>query len=64
MKEPSASILDVGVDSALDRSGFDQDMIVKRGGKYVWSKLDKNLDWTVKISIRFEKSLNPQNPKS
>lgn len=44
-KTPSASILDVGVKSAMSKSGFDRKMFFKRGGKYVWSKKDMNLDW-------------------
>ncbi|XP_013398024.1 radical S-adenosyl methionine domain-containing protein 2 [Lingula anatina] len=44
-KTPSRSLLDVGVDSALAKSGFDEKMFYKRGGKYVWSKADMKLDW-------------------
>ncbi|XP_052248563.1 radical S-adenosyl methionine domain-containing protein 2-like [Dreissena polymorpha] len=44
-KEPSRSLLDVGVDNALNFSGFDEKMFFKRGGKYVWSKADMQLDW-------------------
>ena len=44
-KDPSKSILDVGVKAALDNSGFDEEMFVKRGGKYKWSKADQLLDW-------------------
>ncbi|KAL3832556.1 hypothetical protein ACJMK2_024189 [Sinanodonta woodiana] len=44
-KEPSRSILDVGVTDALKFSGFDEKMFFKRGGKYVWSKGDIRLDW-------------------
>ncbi|PSN36004.1 Radical S-adenosyl methionine domain-containing protein 2 [Blattella germanica] len=44
-KQPSPSILDVGVASALDHSGFDEDMFFKRGGVYKWSKAHMNLDW-------------------
>lgn len=45
-KDPSPSILDVGVDLALDRSGFDEKMFFVRGGKYKWTKdpVDPN-DW-------------------
>lgn len=39
-KTPSPSLLDVGVANALDRSGFDEAMFFKRGGKYTWSKQD------------------------
>ncbi|XP_009940366.2 S-adenosylmethionine-dependent nucleotide dehydratase RSAD2 [Opisthocomus hoazin] len=44
-KEPSKSILDVGVEAAIKFSGFDETMFLKRGGKYVWSKADMKLDW-------------------
>ncbi|NWT35830.1 RSAD2 protein, partial [Chroicocephalus maculipennis] len=44
-KEPSKSILDVGVEAAIKFSGFDENMFLKRGGKYVWSKADMKLDW-------------------
>lgn len=44
-KDPSKSVLDVGVDNALMFSGFDEKMFFKRGGKYVWSKADLRLDW-------------------
>lgn len=44
-KEPSKSLLDVGVAVALGKSGFDERMFFKRGGKYVWSKGDLSLDW-------------------
>ena len=44
-KEPSKSILDVGVEAAIKFSGFDEKMFLKRGGKYVWSKADMILDW-------------------
>ena len=30
-KDPSKSILDVGVKAALDKSGFDEEILVKRG---------------------------------
>lgn len=39
-KIPSPSILDVGVKSALNFSGFDEAMFFKRGGVYKWSKKD------------------------
>ena len=39
------SLLDVGVQNALDQSGFDEKMFLKRGGKYQWSKKDQELDW-------------------
>ncbi|XP_028837275.1 S-adenosylmethionine-dependent nucleotide dehydratase RSAD2 [Denticeps clupeoides] len=44
-KDPSKSILDVGVHEAIKFSGFDEKMFLKRGGKYVWSKADMNLEW-------------------
>ncbi|XP_038595862.1 radical S-adenosyl methionine domain-containing protein 2 [Tachyglossus aculeatus] len=44
-KEPSKSILDVGVQEAIKFSGFDEKMFLKRGGKYVWSKAELNLQW-------------------
>ena len=44
-KDPSPSILDVGVQAALNMSGFDEKTFFKRGGKYKWSKMDKTLDW-------------------
>ena len=44
-KDPSPSILDVGVKAAMDGSGFDEKLSFKRGGKYKWSKMDKVLDW-------------------
>ncbi|XP_033629499.1 radical S-adenosyl methionine domain-containing protein 2-like [Asterias rubens] len=44
-KKPSKSILDVGVAEALKFSGFDEQMFLKRGGKYTWSKGDIKLDW-------------------
>uniref|UniRef100_A0A1A8BH90 S-adenosylmethionine-dependent nucleotide dehydratase RSAD2 n=1 Tax=Nothobranchius kadleci TaxID=1051664 RepID=A0A1A8BH90_NOTKA len=44
-KDPSRSILDVGVKDAIFFSGFDEKMFLKRGGKYNWSKADMKLDW-------------------
>ena len=44
-KTPSASLLDVGVKRAMDKSGFDRKMFFERGGKYVWSKKDMELEW-------------------
>lgn len=44
-KDPSKSILDVGVEEAICFSGFDEVMFLKRGGKYVWSKADMKLEW-------------------
>uniref|UniRef100_A0A8D2J8Z5 S-adenosylmethionine-dependent nucleotide dehydratase RSAD2 n=1 Tax=Varanus komodoensis TaxID=61221 RepID=A0A8D2J8Z5_VARKO len=44
-KEPSRSILDVGVEEAIKFSGFDEKMFFRRGGRYVWSKADMALEW-------------------
>eukprot|EP00062_Callorhinchus_milii_P020482 gi/632976185/ref/XP_007904655.1/ PREDICTED: radical S-adenosyl methionine domain-containing protein 2 [Callorhinchus milii] len=44
-KDPSKSILDVGVENAITFSGFDEKMFFKRGGKYLWSKADMRLEW-------------------
>jgi len=44
-KAPSNSILDVGVDAALNHAGFDERMFYKRGGKYQWSKAPEVHDW-------------------
>ncbi len=47
-KTPSPSLLDVGVESAIHWSGFDEDMFFRRGGKYTWSKAEMEpslLDW-------------------
>lgn len=44
-KKPSKSILDVGVEAAIDHSGFDEAMFLRRGGVYQWSNEDKRLDW-------------------
>ncbi|XP_043926482.1 radical S-adenosyl methionine domain-containing protein 2 [Protopterus annectens] len=44
-KDPSKSILDVGVENAIKFSGFDEKMFLRRGGKYVWSKADMRLEW-------------------
>lgn len=47
-KEPSASLLDVGVRDALRGSGFDEQAFRERGGIYVWSKHrlpEGQLDW-------------------
>ncbi|XP_062894181.1 S-adenosylmethionine-dependent nucleotide dehydratase RSAD2 [Mobula hypostoma] len=44
-KDPSKSILDVGVENAIKFSGFDEKMFFKRGGKYKWSKADMRLEW-------------------
>jgi len=37
-KTPSESILDVGVEAAFAKSGFNMDLFLKRGGKYEWRK--------------------------
>ena len=43
---PSKSILDVGVQAAINKAGFDEAMFLERGGKYQWSKSDNVLeDW-------------------
>ncbi|CAG9764160.1 unnamed protein product [Ceutorhynchus assimilis] len=44
-KEPSKSILDVGVENALRFSGFDEAMFKKRGGFYKWSKEANKMSW-------------------
>ena len=44
-KTPSASILDVGVQQALSFSGFDEKMFLVRGGRYIWSKKDRDMEW-------------------
>lgn len=47
-KEPSASLLDVGVHRALRDSGFDEQTFQERGGVYVWNKnrlANSQLDW-------------------
>uniref|UniRef100_A0A671KHS6 S-adenosylmethionine-dependent nucleotide dehydratase RSAD2 n=1 Tax=Sinocyclocheilus anshuiensis TaxID=1608454 RepID=A0A671KHS6_9TELE len=44
-KDPSKSILDVGVEEAIKFSGFDEKMFLIRGGKYMWSKANMKLEW-------------------
>jgi radical S-adenosyl methionine domain-containing protein 2 len=52
-KDPTGSILEVGVQQALDESGWDDAMFVHRGGLYDWTRsspgscgsLTKELDW-------------------
>ncbi|XP_030051014.1 S-adenosylmethionine-dependent nucleotide dehydratase RSAD2 [Microcaecilia unicolor] len=44
-KDPSKSILDIGVENAIKFSGFDEKMFLQRGGRYVWSKANLKLDW-------------------
>jgi len=45
-KTPSQSILDVGVASAISRSGHDEAAFIRRKGIYAWSKEPRdNLDW-------------------
>ena len=44
-KKPSKSLLDVGVQNAIDGANFDERAFLKRGGKYKWSKADMALDW-------------------
>ena len=38
-KEPSASILEVGIENALNGTFFDEDMFVKRDGHYEKTRL-------------------------
>lgn len=38
-------LLDVGVKNVFRFSGFDEKMFLKRGGKYMWSKVDMKFDW-------------------
>ena len=44
-KVPSKSLLDVGVENAINASGFDERMFIKQEGKYTWSKAYMNLEW-------------------
>ena len=45
-KDPSPSILDVGVEAALDKNGFDEEMFFRRGDQYKWTKNNVDLnDW-------------------
>ena len=44
-KVPSRSMLDVGVENAINAANFDEKAFLKRGGKYVWSKADMQLEW-------------------
>uniref|UniRef100_A0A8D8S7P0 S-adenosylmethionine-dependent nucleotide dehydratase RSAD2 n=1 Tax=Cacopsylla melanoneura TaxID=428564 RepID=A0A8D8S7P0_9HEMI len=45
-KDPSNSILDVGVQNALKFAGFDEVAFLERGGVYKWSKAKQDtLDW-------------------
>ena len=44
-KIPSKSVLDVGVENAINASGFDEKMFFRRGGKYTWSKADMDFNW-------------------
>ena len=45
-KEPTESILDVGVEQALKQSYFDKASFVKRDGDYkVTACADEKLDW-------------------
>ena len=37
-KDPSASILDVGVEAPLNQNGFDEAMFFERGGQYKWTQ--------------------------
>ena len=44
-KEPTKSILDVGVQVALNDAGFDEKAFRRRGGKYKWSKTIDPFDY-------------------
>ena len=44
-KDPSKSLLDVGVGEAMKFSGFDEAMFKRRGGVFKWSKADMQLEW-------------------
>jgi radical S-adenosyl methionine domain-containing protein 2 len=46
-KKPGKSILDVGVETALLHSGFDEKTFLDRGGIFDWtrSQRPKNLEW-------------------
>ena len=44
-KKPSRSLLDIGVENAINFANFDEKMFLKRGGKYVWSKEAMSLEW-------------------
>jgi len=45
-KVPGRSILEVGVDAALQDAGFDEDAFLDRGGIFNWSREDQGqLDW-------------------
>ena len=44
-KQPSKSMLDVGVQNAIDAANFDERAFLRRGGRYTWSKADMVLDW-------------------
>ena len=44
-KDPSKSILGVGAKAALDNSGFDEEMFVKSGGRYKWSKAQRQISY-------------------
>ncbi len=47
--KPSESILEVGVDQAMQQSGFKQKKYLERGGRYDWTKptvcQNPDLDW-------------------
>lgn len=44
-KDPTKSILDIGVEAAMEGSGYDHKEFIKRGGKYEWSKKSSELEW-------------------
>lgn len=43
--KPTQSILEIGVDAALENVYWDEDGFKKRGGIYEWTKSQQNLDW-------------------
>lgn len=50
-KEPSLSILDVGVKDALNDSGFDENTYLARGGRFDWSKKKRNQTFGSKLEF-------------
>ena len=43
--KPTQSILEIGVDAALENVYWDEDGFEKRGGVYEWTKSEQDLDW-------------------
>lgn len=43
--KPTQSILEIGVDAALENVYWDEDGFEKRGGVYEWTKSEQELDW-------------------